>query len=493
MLNQATLRLGRYTAAMHKTRLHKSMRSWIVIITILSSISCSSQQAIENPLATLGRTNVSLKKQLAAMQILDAQPATEDYLKALKRLIYVPGYTVAIRREAFERLERLDESELKRTVRQKLPILQAPLWKEELLKLIVARNWVDLTPAIVSAWGANLGFVDDYERLEYLALVKLHGKENVVDVIFNVLLESNRPHQQGLRGRCWDLLHRLGQRERLLDLLADATISQKDAMLIDLRAGATELGLVPRNREEILWMRKLRQPQRAEFWSQAVAAVKGLPKARRIELELRDLPIVVAASIHDPWLLNATKDELYSHVLKHIRSTKIHIDNKRFEGLPRTYPQNLYEHKNNLTWGDLAAMVLAVRAVKVPEVIDHLFDYAQRDHDDKTCEYGGIIALDKKGRFEILEFPPKFRRRDNEFIASQQMMDAGYTSVSHFHYHVQEYRNTRNSGPGLGDVNYADNTRANCLVFSFVNKNTFNVDFYRHGRVIVDLGEIKRR
>ena len=41
-------------------------------------------------------------------------------------------------------------------------------------------------------------------------------------------------------------------------------------------------------------------------------------------------------------------------------------------------------------------------------------------------------------------------------------------------------------------MNYADSMRANCLVFTFVHKDTLNVDFYRYGRVIVDLGEVKR-
>ena len=485
--------LGRYTIDMCKTRFHTRKSAWIAILAIIITIGCSTQPTIDDPLTTLGQTDVSQRKHLAAMQMLDGQPDNEDYLKALKRLIFVLGYTVAVRRQAFDRLEAIDEADLKRTIRQQFQRLQAPMWKEELLNLIVDRGWIDLTPAIVSAWGSRLSFVKDNERLEYLALVRLHGKDKVVDVVFDILIKSNKLHQQGLRGKCWDLLHRLGYRERLVELLANADVGEEDAMLIDLRAGASELGIVPRNREEILWMRKLREPQRAEFWSQAVAAVQGLPKARRIELELRDLPIVVAASIHDPWLLNATKEDLYAKVLEHIRSTKVHIDTKRFTGLPGKYNQNLYKHRSKLTWGDLAAMVLAIRAVSVPEVIEHLFDYAQRDHDDKSCEYGGIIAIDNKGRFEVLEFPPRIRRRDNEFIASQAMMDAGYVAAMHFHYHAQEFRNTRNSGPGLGDVNYADNTRTNCLVFSFVNENTLNVDYYRHSRVIVDLGEIKRQ
>ena len=126
----------------------------------------------------------------------------------------------------------------------------------------------------------------------------------------------------------------------------------------------------------------------------------------------------------------------------------------------------------------------------LPEVVSHIFDYADRDRLDKTTEYGGVIGLDSLGRFEVLEFPPKFRRSDNEFIATQEMLDAAYTAVFHFHLHAQKYDNRRHAAPGTGDLFYADNTRANCLVFVFVDRNTMNVDYYRYDRVIVDLGEI---
>jgi hypothetical protein len=49
------------------------------------------------------------------------------------------------------------------------------------------------------------------------------------------------------------------------------------------------------------------------------------------------------------------------------------------------------------------------------------------------------------------------------------------------------------AGPELGDMNYADNTRANCLVFTFVNEGVMNVDYYRHGRVVIDLGVISNK
>jgi hypothetical protein len=453
---------------------------------------CTGPVAVEDPLGTLGLPQASARQHLGAIEALDADPQDPAYLEALQGMMWRSGYTVSAREAAFVRLERYDEDGLKKTLRQQLPRLAARAWQERLCELIAEREWVHLSPALVSSWSRRIGFVDDLDRREYQALVRLYGAENVIDVVFEIMVESNKAYQQGLRSRCWELLHRLGYRDRLQRLLAEQDLDPDDAMLVDLQAAAVEIGIIPWTREEILWVRKLREPEYVEFWSQAAAVVQGLPEQRRRELELRDLPILVAASIHDPPLPNASKQELYDRVAAHVHASRLHVDPRRFEGFPGTYAQRLQEHRKVLTWGDLAAMLMAVRAMEVPQVRAHLFDYAERDRQDRSCEYGGVIILDHRGRFEILEFPPRFRRRDNEFIASQQMLDAAYAAVFHFHNHAQRHRNDRYAGPGIGDLNYADNMRANCLVFTFVNSETLNVDFYRHGRVIVDLGEVAR-
>jgi hypothetical protein len=44
----------------------------------------------------------------------------------------------------------------------------------------------------------------------------------------------------------------------------------------------------------------------------------------------------------------------------------------------------------------------------------------------------------------------------------------------------------------MGDFAYANSTRANCLVFTFIRRDTMNADFYRHGPVVVDLGTFRR-
>jgi hypothetical protein len=44
----------------------------------------------------------------------------------------------------------------------------------------------------------------------------------------------------------------------------------------------------------------------------------------------------------------------------------------------------------------------------------------------------------------------------------------------------------------MGDFGYANSTRANCLVFTFIRRDTMNVDYYRHGPLVIDLGTVHR-
>jgi len=365
--------------------------------------------------------------------------------------------------------------------------------RRRLCELIAEYGWVDLTPALTSAWAVQIvGFNDEWDRPEAIALSKLHGRQAIPDVLFDLFVESSKVSEHGLRTRCWDLLHRLGYRDRLVNLLQEHEPPEKDAMLIDLHTGAKELGVVPHNREEILWMRSLRKPEFAQFWGELVEAIQQIPDSRRAELDMRDLPIVVSAARHQPQLLSASVSEMYQLINRYVQQQRHYDRGTHFDGDAGGTKDRLYAWQNELNWGDLAAMLILIQALETPEVVTHLFDYAKRDQLDETTEYGGVFKLDHQGRYEILEFPPRIRSHDQEFNASQEMFDAAYTALFHFHYHVQQARNSEYAGPGFGDKNYANNTRANCVVFTSIRKGAMNVDFYRYGGVTVDLGEIEQ-
>ena len=152
----------------------------------------------------------------------------------------------------------------------------------------------------ISSWSRPTNHVQrEEDRPEYAALGAMHGEDNIVDRIFTSFLAASRAWQEGYRTRCWELLHRLNERPRLVALLASAPNSE-DPLLDDLRHGAAELGIVPRNREEILWMRAIRDPEARAQWTEAIAAVADMSDLRRLELQLRDVPVAIAAKRHAP-------------------------------------------------------------------------------------------------------------------------------------------------------------------------------------------------
>lgn len=463
-----------------------------LLTTIVLLCSCSGQ-TMSNPSSTLRKSGMS-KDHIKAMELLDVEVGVDNpkYRELLFRMLWVPGYTNEARKGALLRLWASDQEQTIRAIRQQLPRLDNWTWLTELCLWIANENITELDEALISSWAVpNALFRSEYERPEYLALFQMHGNDVIVDLIFDSLVSSNIKWKQGFRTRCWELLHRLSQREKLIDLLENATIADDDLFLLDLRKSLNDLGIVPHRREEILWVRELVTPEYELFWSEAKDSLGTLDESRRNSLEMRDVPMVVSIRRHTPKYLRFSNTQILDEIERKLRS-KRHYFEREGGGTYSSTSELFRTHKESLTWGDAMAINTALTAMSVPEVRSHLFEYAKEDLQDESTEYGGVIALDKQGRFEILEFKPKIRHHNRKFLASQEMFDAAYTALFHFHFHAQEYRNGDHAGPGMGDKNYANNTRANCLVLTFVNKDTMNVDYYRHSSVVVDLGTIER-
>ena len=288
------------------------------------------------------------------------------------------------------------------------------------------------------------------------------------------------------------MLQKIGQKERLVKLLADASVKPDDRLLSNLRSCAGELGIVPTTKEEILWLQALLETKNIAFWAQAKAATMQLPPDVRAKLEIRELPTAVAVSTFKPELLSKTPAELYQLVDARRQAKGSRIVSPSFEGYGGDHTENLYEMRNKLSWGDLASMAIAMEIFDSPILCQQIFDLADRDMADRDTEYGGVIRIKSDGKPAIEEMKPRVQGNDLRYEASQKMFDNAYTGLFHFHLHCQSYDNMQYAGPHLGDFAYAESTRANCLVFSFVSRKELNVDFYRHGPMVVDLGCIAR-
>ncbi len=436
-----------------------------------------------------------MHREALRMLMEQPDPPRPDGIDAVQGLAYRPGYEQGMRLEGLAWLAQVDRETLLTTLRRRLPRVSDHAWLRALCEFVAEHNLVELDEALVSSWGRPWsGNLPDEQRPEYLALLQMHGVGAPERIVWETFLSATRPSQNGIRFRCWDLLHRLGGRNRLIELVSAETESDSDGhpLLKPLHAAAISFGTVPWNREEVLWIHKLADPSRADFWESAEAATAAISPERRGALEIRDLPIVAAAATHRPELLAASSGQLYTQIHRRTANQR-HFREQDPGFLPgKDLDHRLSSHRDQLTWGDLLAISMALEALDAPQIRAHVFHFADRDLMDETTEYGGIIDLDEAGRFNVREFPPRIRVHDRRFEAPQQMFDAGYTGLFHFHNHVEKHRNAAHAGPGAGDMAYADNTRANCLLFTFVDENTMNVDYYRHDGVLVDLGVILR-
>ncbi len=448
---------------------------------------------IHNPSTTLMETGRSSRVHIRAMELLDAEVGIEDqdYQKQLHRIIWAPGFSSEAREQALLRLWSFDKEKTIRTLRQRLPRMNSGSWKTQLCEWIAAEQIVELHEALISAWANPESLVKtEEERPEYIALRTMYSDDAIADLIFDSMISAKKTWRQGYRTRCWELLHRLNHRARLISLLEQTKFDEDDIFFIDLQKAMNDLGIVPHRREEILWIRELSKPEHKSFWDEAKISLSKLDDARRDAIEMRNVPVVVSLQRHGGEnAFSRTREEILNQLETKLKNATHHYETEG-GGLFKASSELFHTHKNKLTWGDAITLEILLTALSVPEVKAHLFNYAKRDNLDETTEYGGVIALDKKGRFEILEFEPKIRHHDRRFNASQNMFDAAYTALFHFHFHAQKFRNGNHAGPGFGDKDYADNTRANCLVFTFVNASTLNVDYYRHGKVVVDVGTI---
>jgi hypothetical protein len=352
-------------------------------------------------------------------------------------------------------------------------------------------RWNALVPALIRAWATPVPGWDDKpkERPERLALVALYGEDGLVPELFRTMNDPAVRQQENLRMRCWELLVAQGQEERLLAELRGTEPAKGDALMRELRSGVLDLGIMPRNKEEILWMRALVQPSRAAFLARAKNALAKLPDATRRSLEVREVPVAMAVVEGWPELASRTKEELFEQVRATIKPSR-HAPN--FDGFEGKFSETLYDQRDRLTWGDCALILVLHRAFESPQLRGHLFEMGDRDVNDRGTEYGGILRLDDQGRIEAVEFTPRVRGSDVRFEASKEMFEAGYTGLSHFHFHAQSYDNGRYAGPHIGDFTYADATGVNGIVLCFIDSTTLNVDVYRRGRVVIDMGTIRR-
>lgn len=477
----------------------------LALCAALISGCTGGPESVKDPAAVLSVSGQMREKYFDAMEAARLRGVDDATKAALRRMVTADGYADEARKRAFGLLYETDPKALVATLEKNLPTMPHATWRKRASELIAERGMKEMIPALIRAWANPMPLLEvGGVRPERAALGRLVGEDEVSATLLKTMREANPLTQANLRVRCWEMLMKSGDATRLRALLADGESTRGDAMLADLARIANELGVLPTTREEVLWARKLCDEEHAAFFADAKLALARMPADRREGLEIRGVPVAVAALKRRPAVLTMPDDDLFLEIEARIKGRKkVSPD---FTGYGSGFTESLGRQRESFAWTDLAAMVLALDVLEERPLRAHLFEVADRDREDRSTEYGGVVSLRARGAgteagdgssagafsAEFMEFEPRAKNGDIRYESPQALFDALYTGFFHVHFHAQNYDNDRYAGPHLGDFAFSDSARCNGLVFTFLSTDQLGVDFYRHGRVVVDLGAIER-
>jgi len=464
------------------------------LMGVLLLVGCNSEPKVyDDPIAVLmDRSEGHRNRWHAARQAEREMPADPKRIEALEKLVWVRGYPAEFSNYAVDELVEHDEAKAKKFLASAILICRDWDTINHIIDIAVERQWVDFVPALVRNYGLKTPVYTDAERPERKAIEKLMPGVPIEQVVMDVFAKGTDASITQ-RAAAWDLLHRMNKSQAELIAALNQIEANDDPLIVDLQAGARELGVVPDSIETITWLQMLRTPVYGSFWQSAEQVVAKLNDAQRDGLELRHLPMLIWFDRMDPSMLSASRSDLRQRVDAFYNSQDHHLKGPTYDGPMDEHPQNFRTYADTLAWADLLTLVGVTRWMNDRGIVERWFTQADADLKDESTEYGGLMLLDKQYKPFAQLYKPMIRKHDLAYYAPKELIIDAYTALAHFHFHAQDYHNRKYAGPGMGDMKrIARRQRFSALVLTFINEDAMNVDYYQGDDVIIDMGTIRR-
>lgn len=485
---------------------------------LLASGGCSSgssNRVSGDPLTDLQNPELRVPQRLAAMRTAweDENVDRQSIRKPLKDLVWSEQAPQELRLEAVDLLMSDDSwsglQDSRTFIQARVPTEKDYEVIRRMGRLAVAQAWQDLTPAFVRSFAIEDANIPDQQRVERVVLEALNPDQSMELIATKVFLNP----QQGMLGTpgtgsaidldarareaAWDLLARLdpsGEARRSVLQRQDLPTDEQGAtVLATIRRGLDELGVVPRNGEELRWLMALADPAEAQWWRQTAAAVAELTDEQSAGLKLRNLEAVRWSSTYrQPWMRDTTA-QLQGRLRARIEARELTPRRAERSEL-RDIPSTLDESEALLTWADTLSVLAVDVALHDPAVMGRIFEQVEMDRADETTEYGGLLFVDGSGRFVAQLYPPRpaHRKGDDRFVASSDMIEQSVRALGMYHFHVMRERNSRFAGPSVEDFANARAQGRFAVVLTALNENELNVDAYVDTPASIDLGTLPR-
>ena len=436
--------------------------------------------------AMLDRERVPDHRLHAARQAEKEQFDDPARLAGLEMLAWTRGHPIRLRQYAVNQLVAIDEDSFRRDLTLRIARLHSHELLAFVFKLAIDRGWPETTALVVQNYSRAIPAIPDTQRLEHTLLQELHPDQLVPQISFEVLEGVHTRTSLSQQAAAWQLLNRFLDGNDLFNYLNKALPTT--GMIRDLKAGATDLRVLPHNKQQLLWLTYLRDPIHKPYWDAARILIASLNPQQRDRLALRHLkPLLVS----DPSTLDMSHAQLWRDIQSRLTGTEHHFTKSQRQGSSRKDLQAFSVWGPTLSWADLVVIRLLLHILKDKSLAVEWFRQADIDVTDLESEHGGV--LDQKGkRYLAKSYDPWMRCHNRKYVASPRLIEHLYTAVAHYHFHAQTTRNTEGAAPGRGDQRFADRWGFNCLVLSFIDRNRLNVDYYGPEGVEIDLGTLYR-
>lgn len=457
----------------------------------------------EASLTALKDTSGSINEQMRAVRAVwqkaeDGELTHAAARESLKDVAWKRSRWWEVRVAAIEELlkDEANETDTRHMLRLMLPT--ETIWQviTYICDAAAEGGWTELTPALVRSWSRPVVEPGDDARPERFALERLHPERRAEEIVFGVFAgEWSQAEQLRERDRrdAWSLLRRLDpQGERTIEMLRGLPEASAagDAWVTAIFASARDLGSIPDTGEQLEWVAQLRAD--APYWERASSAIARLDAEQRRGLAIRHAAPILWAMEHRPSWVGMSRAELRSLAESELkRRRKFSRSSDRIGGEPR--PELLSAWRDQMSWGDLLTTLVAKEVVTSPDVAAALFEQVAVDRKDTSTEHGGLLLPAKEGVVVEPHTPrPAQRMGDQRFTAPPEMFERGAQALFHYHFHAQRANNRNYAGPSAEDIAYAQRHGRSCIVFTSIDEDTLNVDYYQPDGAVIDVGVVKR-
>lgn len=142
----------------------------------------------------------------------------------------------------------------------------------------------------------------------------------------------------------------------------------------------------------------------------------------------------------------------------------------------------------SLSMADLVRLHLLNEMLNRRRVQAALRVMAERDREDQTTQWGGLVFYDN-GRANARLYPPGGHRGDHIYLPGEPMAYDAADSLAHFHAHFAKDHPHGPPGPTDDELHHLRSLNTRGLLLTSLSDRRFNAIYYGDDRTLINLGD----